>query len=205
MLPKGSNSNLKEVFIMKREKKAWIGILALVGLLAPVSNSANAVTTTTDNNLLSKTVKTEPADPKSAFLVSKAKTKAVLAKYKNAVALTDYDLVQMLKAVGFNGKGLRTAWAVAKAESNGRPFAFNGNAKTGDSSYGVFQINMLGDLGPDRRDKFDLDANAELFSPVTNAEIAFHMTNGGEDWSAWKNAKPAQYQRWLKKFPYKYA
>jgi hypothetical protein len=205
MLPKGSNSNLKEVFIMNREKKAWIGILALVGLLAPVSNSANALESTTENNLLSKTVKTEPADPKSAFLVSKAKTKAALLKYKNAAHLTDYDLVQMLKAVGFKGKGLRTAWAVAKAESNGRPFAFNGNARTGDSSYGVFQINMIGNLGPDRRDKFDLDANAELFSPVTNAEIAFHMTKGGEDWSAWKHAKPIQYQRWLKKFPHKYA
>jgi hypothetical protein len=111
----------------------------------------------------------------------------------------------MLKAVGFKGKGLRTAWAVAKAESNGRPFAFNGNSRTGDSSYGIFQINMIGDLGPDRRDIFNLDANAELFSPVTNAEIAFHMTKGGEDWSAWKHAKPKQYQRWLKKFPYKYA
>jgi hypothetical protein len=205
MLPQGSNSNLKEVFIMNREKKAWIGILSLVGLLAPVSNSANALESTTENNLLSKTVKSEPADPKSAFLVSKPKSATILAKYENAVKLTDYDLVQLLKAVGFKGKGLRTAWAVAKAESNGRPFAFNGNAKTGDSSYGVFQINMIGDLGPDRRDKFDLGVNAELFSPVTNAEIVFHMTKGGDDWSAWKHAKPIQYQRWLKKFPTKYA
>ena len=205
MLLKGSNSNLKEVFIMNREKKAWIGILSLVGLLAPVSNSANALESTTENNLLNKTVKSEPADPKSAFLVSKPKSATILAKYENAVKLTDYDLVQLLKAVGFKGKGLRTAWAVAKAESNGRPFAFNGNAKTGDSSYGVFQINMIGDLGPDRRDKFDLGVNAELFSPVTNAEIVFHMTKGGDDWSAWKHAKPIQYQRWLKKFPTKYA
>jgi hypothetical protein len=205
MLPQGSNSNLKEVFIMNREKKAWIGILSLVGLLAPVSNSANALESTTENNLLSKTVKSEPADPKSAFLVLQPKSATILAKYENAVKLTDYDLVQLLKAVGFKGKGLRTAWAVAKAESNGRPFAFNGNAKTGDSSYGVFQINMIGDLGPDRRDKFDLGVNAELFSPVTNAEIVFHMTKGGDDWSAWKHAKPIQYQRWLKKFPTKYA
>ena len=190
---------------MNREKKAWIGILSLVGLLAPVSNSANALESTTENNLLSKTVKSEPADPKSAFLVLQPKSATILAKYENAVKLTDYDLVQLLKAVGFKGKGLRTAWAVAKAESNGRPFAFNGNAKTGDSSYGVFQINMIGDLGPDRRDKFDLGVNAELFSPVTNAEIVFHMTKGGDDWSAWKHAKPIQYQRWLKKFPTKYA
>jgi hypothetical protein len=189
---------------MKRDKMAWIGILSLVGLLAPVSNSANAITTTNDNNLLSNTSSTAPADPKSAFLVSKQKSKAVLLKYKNAVHLTDYDLVKLLKAVGFTGKGLKTAWAVAKAESNGRPFAFNGNASTGDSSYGVFQINMIGELGPDRRDKFDLEVNAELFSPVKNAEIVFHMTKGGKDWSAWKHAKPIQYQKWLKKFPNKY-
>jgi len=186
---------------MKRDKMAWIGILSLVGLLAPVSNSANAVTSTTKNNLLSNKSLTTYADPKSVFLVSKPKKEIVLEKYKNAHSLSDYDLVQLLKAVGFTGKGLKTAWAVAKAESNGRPFAFNGNAKTGDSSYGVFQINMIGDLGPDRRDKFNLDTNAELFSPVKNAEIVFHMTQGGTNWKSWKHAKPVQYQRWLKKFP----
>ena len=190
---------------MRRDKMAWIGILSLVGLLAPVSNSANALTTTTDNNLLINTSKITPADPKSVFLVSKPKKVSVLAKYENASSLTDYDLVQLLKAVGFTGKGLKTAWAVAKAESNGRPFAFNGNAKTGDSSYGVFQINMIGILGPDRREKFDLNANAELFNPVKNATIAFHMTKGGTDWKSWKYAKTAPVQKWLKKFPHKYS
>ena len=184
---------------------AWIGILSLVGMIAPISNSANALTNTTENNLLSNKTLTTPADPKSVFLVSKPKKVMVLEKYKNAHSLTDYDLVQLLKAVGFTGKGLKTAWAVAKAESNGRPFAFNGNIKTGDSSYGVFQINMIGDLGPDRRDKFDLDANAELFSPVKNAEIVFHMTKGGTDWKSWKYAKTAPVQRWLKKFPSQHA
>ena len=189
---------------MRRDKMAWIGILSLVGLLAPVSNSANALTTTTDNNLLINTPKIAHADPKSAFLVSKQKKVSVLAKYKNASSLTDYELVELLKGVGFTGKGLKTAWAVAKAESNGRPFAFNGNAKTGDSSYGVFQINMIGILGPDRRQKFDLNANAELFNPVKNATIAFHMTKGGTDWKSWKYAKTAPVQRWLKKFPHEH-
>ena len=112
---------------MNREKKAWIGILTLVGLLAPVSNSANALESTTENNLLSKTVKTEPADPKSAFLVSKPKSKVVLSKYENAHNLSDGQLVELLKAVGFKGKALRSACAIAKAESNGRPLAFYGN------------------------------------------------------------------------------
>lgn len=130
-----------------------------------------------------------------------SKNKKILEKYRNATSLTDSQLVELLNAVGFKGKALKTAWAVAKAESNGRPFAFNGNANTGDSSYGIFQINMLGNLGPDRRDKFDLTLNVELFSPVTSAEIVFYMTNGGTDWSSWSTYKRGAVNKWLNKFP----
>jgi hypothetical protein len=188
---------------MNREKKAWIGILALVGLLAPVSNSANALENTTENNLLSKSVKSEPADPKSAFLVLQPKSKVVLAKYENAHNLGDGQLVELLKAVGFKGKALRSACAIAKAESNGRPLAFNGNHKTGDSSYGMFQINMIGELGPDRREKFDLNSNAELFNPVTNAKVALHMTKSGTDWSSWSSLNGKRYHEWYNKYPCK--
>jgi hypothetical protein len=88
--------------------------------------------------------------------------------------------------VGFEGKELKEAWAVAKKESNGRPRAYNGNRNTGDNSYGIFQINMIGNLGPARLEKFGLDNNKELLNPVTNAEIAFKMSRGGENWTAWK-------------------
>jgi len=125
----------------------------------------------------------------------------ILTKYENATSLTDSQLVELLKAVGFKGKGLRMAWAIAKTESNGRPFAFNGNTKTGDSSYGIFQINMIGTLGPDRREKLDLNLNAELFSPVTNAEAVFYMTKGGTDWTSWSSYKTGAVYKWLNKFP----
>ena len=121
--------------------------------------------------------------------------------------LTDEELVQMLYAVGFEGKALRVAWAVVKKESNGRPLAFNGNTRTGDSSYGIFQINMIGGLGVARRDKYDLKTNTELFDPVINAEIAFHMSNAGDDWSSWKvgsgyNGKDqARFLDWYERFP----
>jgi hypothetical protein len=158
------------------------------------------------NNLLIKEAIDVRATHKVAILVSKgAKSKAILKKYENAHSLTDRQLVELLKAVGFDGKGLRMAWAVAKAESNGRPFAFNGNIKTGDSSYGIFQINMIGSLGPDRRNKFDLGLNAELFSPVKNAQIVYHMTKKGTDWSSWSSYKKGATHRWLNKFPNKSA
>ena len=113
---------------------------------------------------------------------------------------SDEDLAQLLYCVGFRGLDLREAWSVAKKESNGRPLAYNGNAKTGDSSYGIFQINMIGNLGPERRAKYDLSDNKELFNPVTNASIAFKMTSGGDNWSSWKGLTPKTKQ-WLAKFP----
>jgi hypothetical protein len=127
-----------------------------------------------------------------------AKTKAQLKKetlekfsntvYKPSEMLTDNELKDLLAAVGFEGKALKTAWAMAKAESNGRPMAYNGNRNTGDSSYGIFQINMLGNLGIDRKEKFDLRSNVLLFDPVINAEITYYMTKGGIDWSSWPNS-----------------
>ena len=124
-------------------------------------------------------------------------------------SFSDEELVKMLSAVGFEGKALKVAWAVVKKESNGRPLAFNGNVKTGDNSYGIFQINMIGGLGVARRDKFDLDSNKDLFDPVVNAQIAYYMSNEGSDWSSWGVGKfpyngdtnQAMYNLWITKFP----
>ena len=120
--------------------------------------------------------------------------------YRPSEMLTDKELLKLLKTVGFEGSGLKKAWAIAKRESNGRPLAYNGNKKTGDSSYGLFQINMIGSLGLERLEMFDLKSNKELFDPVTNAEITYHMTDGGNDWSAWKGITPRA-KEWLLQFP----
>jgi hypothetical protein len=182
-----------------RDNKILSGVLSTVfGLaiiLAPMANAFD------ENNLSKRETKVDDAAHKAAILLYSPTKSEVLEKYENAHSLTDSQLVELLKAVGFKGQGLKTAWAVAKAESNGRPFAFNGNTKTGDSSYGIFQINMLGTLGPDRRNKFELDLNAELFSPVKNAEIVYHMTKGGIDWSSWSSYNKGAINKWLDKFP----
>lgn len=138
-----------------------------------------------------------------AFEVKRVWTVKTLAKYENAYSLSDTQLVELLSAVGFTGKALREAWAIAKKETNGRPLAHNGNHKTGDNSYGIFQINMLGDLGPIRREQFGLKSNADLLNPVVNAKIAYHMSKGGKNWSAWKGITPRT-KSWLKKFPVHY-
>jgi len=178
--------------------KMLVGVIGstfvLVSILGAIPSHA------TKNNL-SKNEAVALATPKVAFLLSKEKNEKILTKYENATSLTDSQLVELLKAVGFKGNGLKMAWAIAKAESNGRPFAFNGNTKTGDSSYGIFQVNMIGKLGPDRREKLNLDFNAELFSPVKNAQVVFYMTKGGTDWSSWSSYKTGAVHKWLNKFP----
>jgi hypothetical protein len=178
--------------------KEIISTLSIVALVSVFSNAANAtIDLNTKNNLSLEQAQTSETASKEVFLVSKAKK---LESFENKVSLTDLELKELLSLVGFKGKDLVVAWAVAKKESNGRPLAFNGNHKTGDSSYGMFQINMIDTLGPDRRTKFDLDSNAELFNPVKNAEIAYYMTNGGEDWSSWKGITPRT-KFWMSKFP----
>jgi hypothetical protein len=153
------------------------------------------------NNTFVPTAQALTVQPKTEVQLKKE----TLAKYSNTAykpseELTDQELKQLLSAVGFEGKALKTAWAIAKRESNGRPMAYNGNRNTGDSSYGIFQINMLGQLGIDRKEKFNLKSNVLLFDPVINAEITYYMTRGGEDWSAWKGLNAAA-REWLPLFP----
>lgn len=177
--------------------KEIISTLSIVALIAVTSNASASSDLDTKNNLSLEQAQTVEPASKEVFLVSKAKK---LESFENKVSLTDLELKELLSLVGFKGKDLVVAWAVAKKESNGRPLAFNGNHKTGDSSYGMFQINMIDDLGPDRRTKFDLESNAELFNPVKNAEIVYYMTSGGEDWSSWKGITPKT-KMWMSKFP----
>ena len=173
---------------IRKDKLDKIAVLAIYGLL--IGGFPYAIAKANAEEPVQPVVQQVPVDP--------------LEKYKGAKKLSDTDLVGLLSAVGFEGTALKVAYAVAKKESNGRPLAHNGNQNTGDNSYGIFQINMIADLGVARRDKFNLKSNTQLFDPVVNAKIAFFMTGGGEDWSSWKIV-PGQnngerYQQYLKEF-----
>ena len=106
-------------------------------------------------------------------------------------------LLDLLYQAGFRGQGLDMAYAIAMAESAGNARAHNGNAGTGDNSYGLFQINMLGSMGPERRQQYGLSSNDDLFDPLTNARVAYKMSNGGRSWSPWSTYKNGAYQRYM--------
>lgn len=177
-----------------QDKQKLIGILTIIVMLVQGLNSANA---SERNNLSTETVVSAEAASKEALSLS---TEEKLKKFENKGSLTDGELKELLYLVGFRGSDLKEAWAVAKKESNGQPIRFNGNVKTGDNSYGLFQINMLGILGPDRREKFDLVTNSDLLNPVINAQIAYYMSDGGKNWSSWHGITPRT-RFWMTQFP----
>lgn len=133
--------------------------------------------------------------------------------YKSSTpkTLTGTQLVSVLESVGFKGESLEIAWAVAMRESHGHPFDYNGNARTGDKSYGLFQINMIGSMGLARKAWLGLQQYNDLFDPMTNALAAYKMTKGGTDWGSWGlghnayrgAASPATVAVWYSKFPNK--
>jgi hypothetical protein len=120
--------------------------------------------------------------------------------YANDEQLAPEELRDLLYSVGFRGEALRQAWGTAMKESTGRPMAHNKNSNTGDNSYGLFQINMIGSLGPARMEHFGLSSYEDLFNPVINANIAFQMSNEGNNWKAWHGITDRT-KEWMSQFP----
>jgi murein DD-endopeptidase MepM/ murein hydrolase activator NlpD len=110
-------------------------------------------------------------------------------------ALSNSDLISVLSNAGFSGSSLETAFRVVRAESGGRPGALNPDAKTGDYSLGLFQVNMIGDLGKRRNANYlkeyagiGYTGPESLYDPAINARIAYDISKSGTKWTdAWVN------------------
>jgi hypothetical protein len=110
--------------------------------------------------------------------------------------LSPAEIAQHAYDAGFRGDALTTAVAVALAESGGDPRAHNDTPP--DNSYGLWQINMLGNLGPARRDQFDIDSNRALFEPAENAESAKQVfDDAGGSWRPWSTYTNGAYKEYL--------
>lgn len=97
---------------------------------------------------------------------------------------------------GFGGDLVTAiATAIAWAESKGNTKAHNTTPP--DNSYGLWQINMIGGLGPSRRVQFNLSTNEDLYSPTTNARVAYALSNNGTNFGAWSTFKSGAYKQYL--------
>jgi murein DD-endopeptidase MepM/ murein hydrolase activator NlpD len=104
-------------------------------------------------------------------------------------------IMQAARGAGFQGEDLIRMTAVAMAESGGDLRALNNNPGTGDLSYGAWQVNMRGQMGPDRRRQFGLASNEALFDLNTNARVARSIfdSQGITAWGAFTDGRFQQY------------
>lgn len=99
-------------------------------------------------------------------------------------------------AAGFNDRDASIMAAIAMAESGGRSAEHNNNAATGDNSYGLWQVNMLGRMGPERRRNFGIGSNEALFDPAVNASAARKVFES-QGFGAWSVFKSGAYRQFL--------
>lgn len=86
---------------------------------------------------------------------------------------------------------LAQATAIAMAESGGNERAHN--RVPPDDSYGLWQINMRGELGEERRRGLGLTSNEDLYDVATNARAMFTISSGGTNWRPWTTFGGARY------------
>lgn len=106
------------------------------------------------------------------------------------------NLAQLVSSAGFPRHELATMVAIAMAESGGRATAHNPNRSTGDDSYGLWQINMIDSLGPERRRQFGISNNQALFDPSINA-MAAKKVREAQGFAAWSVYRSGAYKEYL--------
>ena len=114
-------------------------------------------------------------------------TTTPISTFKPGAKLSQSQIQDLAVQVGFPSDVAPVISKIAMGESSGRSTAFNG--KGADQSYGLMQINMLGDMGPERRKAFGLTSNEDLYDPLTNMKAAYEIykTQGLEAWGAYTN------------------
>jgi Lysozyme like domain len=109
--------------------------------------------------------------------------------------MTQSEIYSLALAGGLTSDRAKIAAAIAMAESKGDPNALN--AVPPDLSYGLWQINMLGKLGPERRKAYKLKSNDELFNPAVNTKAMLNISSQGNNWRPWSTYITGAYKPYL--------
>lgn len=111
------------------------------------------------------------------------------------MALSYAQLMGLWINAGGSAGSAPVAAAIALAESGGNPTSHN--PRPPDDSYGLWQINMLGSMGPARRQQYGLKSNTDLYDPATNARVAVIMSNKGANFRPWSTFTSGAYRKFV--------
>lgn len=91
----------------------------------------------------------------------------------------------LARSAGFAPQMAQSMVAIAQRESGLNPNCFTSSlAGSTEASYGLWQINMQGAAGPQRRALFGISDNSQLLDPATNAMAAYRLS-GGSNLTPW--------------------
>ena len=109
-------------------------------------------------------------------------------------------LTNLARSVGIPEDKVPSMVAIALAESGGDPTIDTVKSgldpeKKNEFSLGLWQINMRGRIGEERRKQFGISSNEELYDPVVNAKAALSILNsqGLTAWGAYTNNSYKEY------------
>lgn len=106
------------------------------------------------------------------------------------------DIVALAQNAGLPLDKAQIAAAIAMAESSGNPNSHNYNPVTKDDSYGLWQINLWGDL-KGRVGQLGLKTAADLFNPQVNAAAMARYSKNGTDFTPWSTYTRNDYKKFL--------
>jgi hypothetical protein len=111
----------------------------------------------------------------------------------SVVGINDY--LRLAMDQGLSSEEAVLMAAVGMAESTGQSGVRNLNPGTGDDSYGLWQINMIGDLGPQRLRSYGLTSAEDLKDPETNARVmsGIFKAGGKNAWGSYRDKRYLQY------------
>lgn len=104
------------------------------------------------------------------------------------------EMVKLAKEAGFNDQEAAIMGAIGAAESSGNTKAYNPQGR--DNSYGLWQINMLGQMGEERRRQFGIENNEQLWNPQINAKAAREIFEQ-QGFDAWTVYQTGAYKKFL--------
>lgn len=110
------------------------------------------------------------------------------AAQSSSSVLTRPQIRAYAKQAGFPDSELDMAVEVAMKESSGNTRALNSVP-----CYGLWQINMAGQMGTDRRRALGINNNDALYNPAVNAKAAKMIwAQAGGSWRPWTTANSAR-------------
>jgi murein DD-endopeptidase MepM/ murein hydrolase activator NlpD len=109
---------------------------------------------------------------------------------------TPLEVARLAYNAGIRGdENIATAVAVCTEESQRYDQAWNFTEATGDQSYGLWQINLLGKLKEERLKAYGLKNGSDLYTPATNARIMADLSKMGTNWKPWGAYTSKRYEK----------